>query len=246
MSGDDRFADLGARPPEDPLADLGGDDRPAGERLAELDERRPEPREEPPPPPRPSSRYAWVVGIVFLIAIVFASINAIESEGPGVLGLEPGSELPLFAAPLATTGPDRDANVDEEEVCSLRLPDVVNICRLRDEPLVISFMFTRFADCAPQLDRMERLREDFPAVTFVGVIVREPKDDAAQIVRDHGWDFPVALDRDGLVSNVYGIGGCPTTVFARRGGVVEDTRVGELGVAELRGELRAIVPGGAR
>ena len=33
-----------------------------------------------------------------------------------------------------------------------------------------------------------------------------------------GWRQPVAVDRDGAVANLYGVGGCPTTVFARAGG----------------------------
>jgi hypothetical protein len=232
MSGDDRFGDLGP-----PAAREG---RSAAERFAELDQREQE-AAPPPAPPRPSGRYTWVVGVAFLIAISVATLNAIRTEGPGALGPEPGSELPVFAAPLASAGLQNDANVNPRSACPLDRPDVVNICRLRSRPLVITFMFTRFADCEPQLDRVERVRRSVPGVEFVGVIVREPPGSAKRLVRERGWSFPVALDRDGQVSNVYGIGGCPTTVFAYAGGEVHETRVGELDERTLRGAARALL-----
>ena len=226
---------------DDRFGDLGTDRRSAAERFAELDEREPEPQPEAPRAPRPSSRYSWVVGIAFLIAIIVAGLNAISSEGPGVAGPEPGDPAPVFAAPLAVSGLDRDANADSERVCELRLPETVNLCTLRREsPVVLTFFFTRFADCGPQLDRVEQARRQVPGVEWVGVIVRSGKDDAAKLVRDEGWRFPVALDRDGLVSNIYGISGCPTTVFVNRGGRVNATRLGEVGVADLVGEARRL------
>lgn len=195
--------------------------------------------------PRPSSAYSWVVGIVFLMAVAVAGVNALRSNGPGALGPQTGHQLPVFAAPLATGPLDGDANVKERKsqpgktfACDVIDPGAVNVCDLRKKPVVMTFMFTRLADCAPQLDRVERLRKEFPEVNFVGVIIRQKKKDAAKLVRTHGWDFPVLLDRDGQVSNIYGIGGCPTTIFARKGGRVRATRLGKLSAAQLRAEVR--------
>ena len=220
---------------DDRFGDLGADDRSAAQRFEELDEREPEPEPESQPPPRPSSRYSWVVGIAFLLAIIVAGLNAINTEGPGV-GLEPGEEAPLFVAPLATTGIDRDANA--EDVCSIKLPHTVNLCDLRGETVVLTFFFTRFADCVPQLDRVQQAQRLAPDARFVGVLVREDKPDAADLVREQGWTFPVALDRDGLVSNLYGVAGCPTTVFIGPDGRVRSTHNGEIGARQLAARLR--------
>ncbi len=220
---------------DDRFGDLGAEDRSAAQRFEELDEREPEPEPERPAPPRPSSRYSWVVGIAFLLAIIVAGLNAINTEGPGV-GLDPGAEAPLFVAPLAATGLDRDANT--EGVCGIRLPHTLNLCRLRGERVVLTFFFTRFADCVPQLDRVQQAQRRLPDVHFVGVLVREDKADAEKLLREQGWTFPVALDRDGLVSNLYGVAGCPTTVFIDAEGDVVETRNGELGVQELVSGVR--------
>lgn len=236
---DDRFEDLGAgRKPS------------AAERLAAGDEAElaAERREkEKQGPPRPSSAYSWVVGIVFLILVAVAGANTLRTEGPGALGPRAGHQLPVFAAPTATGPLDGDANIKTNKkqpgktfACDVTGPGVVNVCELRKKPVVMTFMFTRFANCAPALDGIERIRSSYPDVNFVGVIVKEPKKKSADLVRKHGWGFPVAVDRDGQVSNIYGIGGCPTTVFARRGGRVSETKLGTITDAQLRAGIRAI------
>lgn len=233
---EDRFGDLGqSRPPS------------AAERLAAGDaaELAAERKAERAKAPRPSSAYSWVVGIVFLLAIAIAGVNALRSNGPGALGPRAGRPLPVFAAPLATGPLDGDANVKAKAsqpghtlACAVRDAGAMNVCELRKKPVVMTFMFTRLANCTPQLDRVNRIRAEFPGVNFVGVIIRQKKADAAKLVRAHHWGFPVLLDRDGQVSNIYGIGGCPTTVFARRGGTVRATKLGNLTTAQLRAEVR--------
>ena len=39
---------------------------------------------------------------------------------------------------------------------------------------------------------------------------------------------------DGAIVNIYGVGGCPTTVFANAGGKVVDTKLGNLTEEQLR------------
>jgi len=235
---EDRFGDLGKqrerRPSAAELLAAGDEAELAAERKLEQQKA-----------PRPSSAYSWVIGIVFLMAVAVAGVNALRSEGPGALGPATGHQLPVFAAPLATGPLDGDANVKARAAqpghtlaCNVRNPGALNVCELRKKPVVLTFMFTRLADCAPQLDRVERVRGEFPEVNFVGVIIRQKKADAAKLVRTHRWGFPVVLDRDGQVSNIYGIGGCPTTIFARKGGKVRATRLGKLSEAQLRAEVR--------
>jgi hypothetical protein len=59
------------------------------------------------------------------------------------------------------------------------------------------------------------------------------RDELRRIVLGRGWRQPVATD-DGAIVNVYGVGGCPTTVFARTGGRVLDTKLGNLTEGQLR------------
>jgi peroxiredoxin len=237
---EDRFGDLGERRPSAAERLAAGDE-------AELAAERAE-RQRREGPQRPSSAYSWVVGIVFLIAVAVAGVNLLRSGGPGALGPKRGAQLPVFAAPLATGPLDGDANVKTKKsqpgntyACDVNAPGAVNVCTLRSKPIVMTFMFTRFANCTPQMDRVQQVQAQFPQVNFLGVIIRESKKSAAALVREHGWTFPIVFDRDGEVSNIYGIGGCPTTVFAAKGGRVRATRLGELSVAQLRAAIGGLV-----
>ena len=243
-TGDDRFGDLGAPERQQPR-------RSAAERLAEEDRRERPP--EPPKPPQPSGRYAWFVGVIFFIAIVVALFTTLPNSGEGVQGPAVGSRLPAFAAPLATGTLDGDANVRQGAAgserqgavpaCEVKGDQVVNLCELRRRPLVLTFIFDRGADCKPQVDRVERMKRAFPGVNFAVVFFsREERDEVRQIVRRRRWSQPVALDRDGNIANIYGVGGCPTTVFAERGGVVRETRLGNLTEAQLRRSVRSVLP----
>jgi hypothetical protein len=244
---DERPEDRDAPDREDRFGDLGeGRKLSAAEKLAAGDEAElaAERKLERKQAPKPSSAYSWVIGIVFLMAVAVASVNAIRSEGPGALGPDAGRQLPVFAAPLVLGPLDGDANIKTRDsqpgktmACDVETEGALNVCDLRRKPVVMTFLFTRFADCAPQWDNIERVRDEFPQVNFVGVVIRQSKKSAAELVRKNGWGFPVVLDRDGQVSNIYGIGGCPTTVFAKRGGRVQATRLGKLTEAQLRREI---------
>jgi hypothetical protein len=253
---DDRLGDLGAgrRPPREPEPELDpGDKRSAADKLAELDVTRPE--EDAPqaagPPPRPSGVYNWIIGVLFLAVIVIAAISTLPDAGSGLQGPDEGEVLPDFAAASAAGSSDADANIkqtglggDGTDACEVRERAALNICAIRaSEPVVITFAFTRGADCEPAFDVVEEVWQEFPGVSFVGVFSGEEREKVTQLVRNRGWNFPVAVDPDGAVTNLYGVGGCPTTTFAYKGGEVMDNELGELSADELRERVRDLLKG---
>jgi hypothetical protein len=234
---EDRFDDLSRRSP--------------GERLAERDGTHPEP-DRPPEVPRPGNKYAWAVGIVMLMGLgVLLFAQTLPNSGEGLEGPEPGSRLKAFAAPAARGDLEGEANVCQRRpcpeqagkvpACEVVAADVVNLCRLRRRPLVLTFIFDRGADCYPQVDRTERVMDDARGVQFATVFFTDrERSEVRALVEARGWRQPVAVDEDGAVANLYGVGGCPTTVFARAGGRVAATELGNLTEAELRRRARRI------
>jgi hypothetical protein len=249
---DDRFQDLhpGAPTPVPPRHSA-GDRQPAGERLAERDRTHPEPAG-PPERPRPRNKYAWAVGILFVMVLgVLLFVQTIPNSGEGLFGPEPGTRLKAFAAPSARSNLEGDANVCQREpcpkgsgevpACELRSEEVVNLCELRKRPLVLTFVFDRGADCFPQVDRTERAKDGLRGVQFATVYFsHKDRDEIRGLAEARGWTQPVAVDQDGAVVNLYGIGGCPTTIFARPGGRVADVELGNITEAELRAKAQRI------
>ena len=243
---------------EDRFGDLGEPRKlSAAERFEHEDRVNPEPDapERRPEVPRPGNRYAWMVGIVALmvIAVVFFTVN-LPNKGAGVRGPQPGQRLPAFAAPLATSNvdDDSDANVFQAPkdarsagkrlaACQVRAESVLNSCQLRERPSVLTMIATKGTDCEPQVDRVERMRTAFPQVNFAVVMSGEKRSEAGRIARRRGWGMPVGVDRDGAVTNLYGVGVCPTTVFSDGRGIVRRTDLGNLTESQLRAHTRSLL-----
>jgi hypothetical protein len=221
------------------------DDLSIGEKLAERDRTHPEPVKRPETP-RPGNKYAWVVGIVMLMGLgVLLFAQTIPNSGEALFGLERGERMPDFAVPLATSELEGDANVCQKEpcpkgsgprpACEIHNANVLNSCDLSRRPVVLTFVFDRGADCFPQVDRTERVRDGIPGVDFATVyFTRKERDDVRGLVRARRRTQPVGVDQDGQVANLYGIGVCPTTMFVRAGGRVDRTKLGNFTEEQLR------------
>ena len=226
------------------------EDLSVGERLAERDRTHPEPVRRPEVP-RPGNKYAWVVGILMLMGLgVLLFAETLPNQGKGLRGPEPGQRLPAFAAPEARGDKEGDANVCQKEpcnenagkipACDVRGSGIVRVCSRERGALVMTFVVTRGTDCEPQVDRVERITGEFPDVRFLTVLSGDTKDEAGNLARARRWSEPVAVDEDGSLVNLYGVGVCPITVFARDGRV-RRAKVGNLTEVELRRETRRLL-----
>jgi thiol-disulfide isomerase/thioredoxin len=209
-------------------------------------------------------RYSTFVGIAFLILIIVATLNTIRTQSGGTLGVSGGDRgMPLseFAVPNALTGPlDRDANIAQDNcstsenpcsdprtpACEIPNAGAIRVCDLFDRPLVLSFWFTRGADCLPTQDALNTLARKYRGrVNFLSIDVRDDPSDVRSIAQDRGWTMPVGYDRDGAVSDLYRVGGCPTVAFAYQGGILAFAKASTEELSRPPGEndLRALSAG---
>ncbi len=214
----------------------------------------PPPRTAPKPPhPQPPARRStvtWIVGVVVVFAIAYITLNTIRTDAPGSRGVDPGEPLPPFAAPLALSSLDGDANLatkpgqggqGDRPACEVRGPDVLNSCELAEKgPVAIAFVASRSETCDRQVDALERVRADYPDISFAAVGIRGDRDELRRTIRKHGWKLPVAWDRDGGVANAYAVAICPTVTFAYKGGRVQGTSLSTIDGSALRGRLEQL------
>jgi hypothetical protein len=193
------------------------------------------------------NRYVWFVGLLALAILTYITVNTIVSSGHGSRGLQPGQQLPPFAAPLATSdypdGADADTGGSNVPPCRLTNPGALNICRAARRPLVLAFMVVGNGTCTKQLDTMQRMTRRFPQVNFAAVAIKAKRSDIAPVVRKHGWTFPVAYDNDGAVASDYDVVVCPTVTFAYAGGRVMRTALGAATVKDrvLATDIRTLL-----
>lgn len=210
--------------------------------------------------PRRTTIYSLIVGMAFVALIAVAGVNLISTENKGVLGAKGEGDLPLaqFAVPNARSGAGGDANIAQDDcdaaripcpsgntrtpACRVDVPGAIRVCDLFDKPLVLSFWFTRGGDCEDQEDVFETAyRRYSPRVNFLAIDVRDSDSEVRKLIAERHWTHPIGLDRDGALSNLYRVGGCPTFVYAYPGGILQHTSIGQLDDQRFSSNVDALI-----
>jgi AhpC/TSA family len=213
-----------------------------------------------PERPRRAPIYSLIVGMAFIALIAVAGINTISTKNKGVLGATNEGDAPLaqFAVPDARSGVSGDANIAQDDcdsaripcpadsrrtpACRVNVPGAIRVCALFNRPLVLSFWFTRGGDCEDQEDVFERAYRRFsPRVNFLAIDVRDSDSEVKKLIAERHWTHPIGLDRDGALSNLYRVGGCPTFVYAYPGGILEATSIGQLDDAAFDAKVEHLI-----
>ena len=207
-------------------------------------------------PIRPRT-YSLIVGIAFIALIIIAGVNTLNTNNGGLLGASNEGDLPLeqFAVPDARADVSGDANIAQDDcdsahipcpqdsrrtpACEVDVPGAIRVCDLFNRPLVLSFWFTRGGSCPDEEDVFERAYRLFKEkVNFLAIDIRDSSDKVQDLIREHHWTHPIGLDRDGALSNLYRVGGCPTFIYAYPGGIAQSTSIGELDDQEFFSKIK--------
>jgi peroxiredoxin len=196
----------------------------------------PDPAEAPPTGaadhlkgPLNTRRYTRFVGVIAVALVIAFAIYALTSKGVGATGVPPGQPLHYFAAPLAASTLNGDANLSPPCTLARHDPRALNICLIAQRsPLVVGFFVTNSSDCKREVDTMQSLAREraYRGVQFAAVAIHASHTATAKVVRAQGWTIPVAYDADGAVGAVYGVTACPFLELANRGGTVAARLVG--------------------
>jgi thiol-disulfide isomerase/thioredoxin len=207
-------------------------------------------------------RYSLIVGLLFLILIAIATIHTLNGGGNAeVLGLDRQDQrwpLPEFAVPVAAGPLEGDANVAQDDcesssvpcpegaarkpACRIEVAHAIRVCELFGRPLVISFWFTKFGNCADQQDVVERVYERYRGrVNFLSLDIHDDRETVRELVRSRGWKMPVGYDRDGAVGSLYKVGLCPTLAYVYPGGTLQSASIGDLTAAQLTAHVERLL-----
>lgn len=198
------------------------------------------------PAPIETRRYGWIVGGIAAVLVIAFTIYTLTSHDSGTAGVPAGHQLHWFAAPLALSTLNGDANVNPPCTLARHDPRALNVCLLaKRAPLVLAFFVTDSRACERQVDRLQALSGEtaLRQVQFAAVAVHTSHQSAARVARAHRWTIPVAYDADGAVGAQYGVTACPLLEVSRRGGIVAGRLVGEhwLNQSELAARVRTLL-----
>ena len=206
---------------------------------------------EPPTPFKAlidNRRYAWAVGVLAGVLVAGFLVNALTNHRPGAgtPGVAAGQPLRYFAAPLASSDFNGDANLSPPCTLARHDPRALNVCLLAKRgPLVLDFFVTGSRACEREVGTMQALAAapGTRGAQYAAVAVNTGHATAAKAVQAHGWTIPVAYDADGGVGSLYGVTACPLLELSYRGGTVASRLIGEhwLGRAALAAQVQALL-----
>ena len=106
----------------------------------------------------------------------------------------------------------------------------VTLSELRGKAVLVNFWATWCLPCREEMPAIEafyRSHKDLGLVVIgVNLTDQDSIPDVAGFVQELGVTFPIALDRDGVVSRRYQLLGLPTSFFIDRQGVIRSVVVG--------------------
>jgi hypothetical protein len=201
--------------------------------------------------PGGASRYGWFVGVVGVLLISLITLNTFRSEGPGSRGITTGGSAPPFAAPLALSDLEGDVNVATKAgsgdagavpACSVRGPDVLNLCALYERgPVVLAFFATRGEDCVTQLDLLDDVAARHPKVAFAAVSIRGDRGDLRPHDPRAALALPGRLRRGRDPGQRLRRGGLPADhLSCARGAGCRDTSLGTVTARALEDRVRRL------
>ena len=160
-----------------------------------------------------AARLAWV--LLLIAGLVW--INATRVQDTTLLG-PPGQRPPSpqvgFPAP--------DFSLSRADGQSAQLAD------WRGQPVVLNFWATWCPPCRAEMLALQAVAQAYreQGVRVLGVNQAEEPNQVVGFMQTLGLDFPVLLDRDAAVSQLYRVRSLPTTFFIDREGVIREIVIG--------------------
>ncbi len=201
-----------------------------------------------------SSRWAGALRSLVLplglLAVILGGLWYWDSRGDGggtnddygVVEL-PGAKNPTgrSAAPeVGRAGPD--FLLEQPGGGTLRLSD------LQGQPVLINFWATWCPPCRAEIPELvaayERYRDE--GLVIVAVNLQESNGQVLEFAEEFGMTFPIVIDRDGDVANVWRLGGpiegIPTSYFLDETGVIRSFFYGPMTKDSLEERLADVLP----
>jgi hypothetical protein len=92
------------------------------------------------------------------------------------------------------------------------------------------------------LDDMQALVHTFPGVSMASVAIKGERAAMRRLVISHRLSFPIGLDRDGVLAQLYKVSSCPQVSFVYPGGEVQSKALLKRpALSVLRARIAALV-----
>jgi len=154
-----------------------------------------------------------------LISLLAGIVWTVFSRVPSAIG-----------APLSSSPSPREGFLAPDFTLDTLQGEKVTLSHLRGKIVVVNFWATWCLPCRKETPALEKAYEQYEdsGIVILGVNLtnQDSVSDVESFVQEFKLTYPILLDRDGSVSNLYQIEGLPTTFFINREGIIRTVIVG--------------------
>lgn len=123
----------------------------------------------------------------------------------------------------------------------------IRLSDLRGQPVVVNFWATWCPICRSELAALQASYDNYSArgVNMLGVDVREDAITLSSFAAENGLTYPLLLDGDGRVADLYQVRGIPTTLFIDSQGIIRQRHLGPLDEDQFANLVGPLLPSAA-
>jgi thiol-disulfide isomerase/thioredoxin len=178
-----------------------------------------------------------LIVVVVIVVVAFMGGRGDDGVGPSAVG-DVTVQGPPLEAPLAAG----------DAVPAYTAPELaggtVSWDRYVGKPVVLPVWAPWCSHCQAELPVVDRVMQDYPDVELTTVVTSigdQPGPSPDGFMKDHGLDFPVAVDdENGTLAAAFGIRSFPTLFFVNSDGTVAVQLSGEVEESTLRSTIESL------
>ena len=120
---------------------------------------------------------------------------------------------------------------------------LVRLSEFRGNPVVVNFWASWCGPCRSEMPDIQAVYDVYhqQGLVILGINQEESEARVAEFAEELGLTFPLLLDVEGRVSEVYEVYALPTTFFISGDGIIRELHLGSMSRADFEGSIRAIM-----
>lgn len=121
----------------------------------------------------------------------------------------------------------------------------VSLSKLRGKAVLLNFWGSWCEPCKTEMPALTKMYEKYQSqgLEVVGINIAETDVAVGQFIKQYSLNFPVWMDRDRDVVDLYKIGPIPSTYFIDPAGKIIYVKEGPLELSELEAKVTPMLPG---
>ena len=181
------------------------------------------------------SRFEWV--ILLLIVLLVGGAWIIDSRET----VSDPQNFLLTEAPLVGhLAPDFSAQTPANEPHALS--DYIDRDGGNGRPVVLNFWASWCGPCRMEMPAFERASLKYAdRAAVLGINQAESSETIQRFAQNTGVTYPLLVDEDWVVNNMYGVSNLPTTIFVDADGVIREVFVGTMNQAVLEDKINSLL-----